>query len=39
MAVNTFSILGGLGLGQGAFWEVEVLSAGHSLMTFLRANN
>lgn len=39
MIVNTFSMLGGLGFGQGVFWEVEMFSTGHSLMTFLRADD
>lgn len=39
MLVNSFSMLGGLGFGQGVFWEVEVFSTGHSLMTFLRAKS
>lgn len=39
MVVNTVSMLGGLGFGQGMFWEVEMLSTGHSLMTFLRADD
>lgn len=39
MTVNTFSMLGRLGFGQGVFWEVEMFSTGHSLMTFLRADD
>lgn len=39
MAVNTFSMLGGLDFGQRVFWEIEIFSRGHSLMTFLRANS
>lgn len=39
MIVNAFSMLGGLGFGQGVFWEVEMFSTGHSLMTFLRADD
>lgn len=39
MVVNTFSMLGGLDFGQGVFWEIEMFSRGHSLMTFLRANS